>query len=485
MTLPTSFAEKLQEFDQSHLLNHWDKLNSQEQALLIKQLDSLDFERLKELIELAFQQSSESVSPGIRQIEPLEATSVWRLPTDEKSKKNWDEARELGNSLLDSGKVGAILVAGGQGSRLGFEHPKGMFPIGPITDRSLFQIFFEQLLALSNRHGVRIPYFIMTSEATHQETEQFLEQHAWFGYPSEDVFLFQQGAWPAVDDQQGKILLASPGQLAMSPDGHGGLLPALKKAGLLEEMSNRGIEYLYYHQVDNPCARLCDPVMLGLHAAQGAEISTKVVAKRNSAEKVGVLAQLDGQQGIIEYSDLPYEYAEKTDSDGKLLYWAGNIAIHTFSRSLLERLTEAETSLPVHIAHKKVAYCDVSAAIHEPDAVNAYKFEQFIFDAIPLASSALVIETSREDEFQPVKNAAGDDSPESTRKALQRRAKRWLSQAGYVLEDEIPLEISPLIALDPTDITPELISELQSQPADPKGIVLAPEVDESEADDRT
>ncbi len=449
MTALVELQQTLKASGQSHLLQFREQLPAQELTALLQQIESIDFRKMNLLIEQALQKQPGNQTETLK-IEPLK--KVRRLPVTPEDQLQWTEAEAVGNSLLNTGRVGAILVAGGQGSRLGFPHPKGMFPIGPVTDRTLFQIFFEQLLALSNRHGVRIPYFIMTSDATHAETEQFLQEHAWFGYPADDVFLFRQGTLPAVDDRNGQILLSAPGEIAMSPDGHGGLLLALQKAGLLDEMEQRGIDYLYYHQVDNPCARLCDPVMLGLHVQEQVEVSTKVVAKREAAEKVGILAQVNGKQGIIEYSDLPAELSTAVDAEGKLLYWAGNIAIHVFNRALLQRLSDAETGLPVHIAHKKVAFLNEQSQLQEPEAPNAFKFEHFIFDAIPMAKSALVIETSREEEFNPVKNAEGNDSPESSRQALLQRALRWFQQAGQTLPKTIRVEISPLIALEPDDL---------------------------------
>ncbi|HCS51346.1 UDPGP type 1 family protein [Rubinisphaera sp.] len=446
--MDSNLKNLLSQYDQSQVLNFWEQLSADQQRGLESQIQSIDFEELKGLINQAFHKSESSINPD--SISPLQNSIC--LPENEKDREKWAHARERGHKILDAGKVAAVLVAGGQGSRLGFDHPKGMFPIGPVTDRTLFQIFFEQLLALSNRHGVRIPYFIMTSDATHEETESFLQEHSWFGYPQEDVFLFKQGTMPAVDDKTGKILLKDPSTIAMSPDGHGGMLKAMQRANLFEEMQKRGIDYLFYHQVDNPCVSMCDPAMFGFHEEQGAEISTKVVAKREPGEKVGVLAEFDGKQSIIEYSDLLEEMAQDYDETGRLKYWAGNIAIHIMNRSLLEQLATGDSRLPVHVAHKKVPFVDDAGQQHSPDEPNAYKFERFIFDAIPRAKNPLVIETSREEEFNPVKNAEGNDSPASSQAALLARAHRWMRIARYNCDENAKIEISPLIALEPHDL---------------------------------
>ncbi len=343
-------------------------------------------------------------------------------------------------------------MAGGQGTRLGFDKPKGMFPIGPVSQATLFQILAEQVLARSRRAGKPIPYFVMTSDATHDETIAFFTEHNFFGLPRGDVFFFAQGNMPAVDATTGKLLLADKATLSTSPDGHGGMLAALAKAGLLDEMRRRGIDFLHYHQVDNPTAIVCDPVFLGFHAERQAEMSVKVVAKRLAGERMGVAVDVDGRTQIIEYSDLPPEVAAKTDERGELLLWAGSTAIHVFSRAFLDRVAHSETALPFHIAHKKVPCCDEHGAPVAPERENAYKFERFIFDALPAATRSLVLETDRAREFNPVKNASGDDSPATAREALLRLHRGWLREAGVEVDDQTPVEVSPLFALDADEI---------------------------------
>jgi UDP-N-acetylglucosamine/UDP-N-acetylgalactosamine diphosphorylase len=230
------------------------------------------------------------------------------------------------------------------------------------------------------------------------------------------------------------------------------MLAALAKAGLIDEMQGRGIEFLHYHQVDNPTAIVCDPVFLGFHTQRDCEMSVKVVAKRSAEERMGVAVDVDGKTQIIEYSDLPAEVARKTDAAGSLLLWAGSTAIHVFSRRFLERLVDRADALPFHVAHKKVPYCDAEGKVMSPAAENAFKFERFIFDALPLAERTLVLETDRAREFNPVKNATGDDSPDSARAALARLYHEWLRSAGAKVDDSIPVEISPLFALDAADV---------------------------------
>jgi UDP-N-acetylglucosamine/UDP-N-acetylgalactosamine diphosphorylase len=327
-----------------------------------------------------------------------------------------------------------------------------MFPAGPVSGAPLFQILAEQVLARSRRGGRPIPYFIMTSDATHEETVAFFDEHERFGLPREDVYFFQQGNMPAVDAATGKLLVASDQTLCTSPDGHGGMLAALAKAGLLDEMKHRGIEYLHYHQVDNPTAVVCDPVFLGFHAQLGCDMSVKAVAKISAEERMGVAVDIDGQTQIIEYSDLPADVARETDPAGVLLLWAGSTAIHVFSRAFLERALGREDALPFHIAHKKVPYCDEHGTLIEPAKENAYKFERFIFDLLPAAEKAFVLETDRPTEFNPIKNATGADSPDSTRTALLSLHRAWLRTAGAQVDDATPIEISPLFALDAEEV---------------------------------
>jgi UDP-N-acetylglucosamine/UDP-N-acetylgalactosamine diphosphorylase len=280
----------------------------------------------------------------------------------------------------------------------------------------------------------------------------FFERNRCFGLPPADVHFFQQGVMPAVDRPSGRLLLASKHELALNPDGHGGILAALARANLLEEMRRRGIDYLYYHQVDNPLAQVCDPAFLGYHVVRQCEVSTKVVAKLGPGERMGVVVEVDGRAQIIEYSDLPAEAAARRNADGELLHWAGSTAIHIFSRAFLERLSAEGVALPFHRAVKKVPFVDESGRRVEPATENAVKFEQFIFDVLPLAERSLVVEARREEEFCPLKNKTGDFSPDFVRSGMSRRAATWLRAAGLAVPDGLPVEISPLYALDAEEL---------------------------------
>jgi UDP-N-acetylglucosamine/UDP-N-acetylgalactosamine diphosphorylase len=352
-----------------------------------------------------------------------------------------------------------LVVAGGQGSRLGFEHPKGMFSVGPVSRKSLFQIHAEKVLALGRRYGKQPPFLVMTSPATDAETRQYFADNNYFGLPREEVFFFCQGTMPALDLGTGKLLMEAPGRLFLSPDGHGGTLTALAKSGLLKRLHQRDIRHLFYFQVDNPLVKVADPIFLGRHISQRSEASSKIVPKQGPKDRLGNLVLVDGRCTMIEYSDLPDSLANERDANGRLRLWAGSPAIHVFDVNFLVRVTEGAGLLPFHIARKKVPYLDDKGQVVQPAKENALKFERFIFDVLPLAERWLVMETSHREEFAPLKNAEGADSPKTVEAALTNLAADWLTRAGVEVpraangESAVALEVGPLFALDADEFT--------------------------------
>ena len=445
---PAPEAERLRLHRQEHVLRWWDELTPPLRSSLIAQIADLDIEQFAELANF----SGTEISPveTARRAEP--PAQLVRVPRNEHDLQAWSEARATGVELLQAGRVGVILVAGGEGTRLGFPHPKGQFPIGPVSGKPLFQLLAEQVVARSRQSGASIPYYVMTSPATHDQTVAFFEGRSFFGLDRDDVHFFRQGTMPAVDRQTGMLLLAGKHELALNPDGHGGVLSALERSHLLDQMRSRGVDYLYYHQVDNPLARVCDPAFLGFHVLRQSEISTKVVAKLSPVEKMGVAVDVDRRTQVIEYSDLPPDVAARRDAHGQLLLWAGNTAMHVFSRSFFERLRAGRIELPFHRAIKKVPFIDEAGRLVEPETENAIKFERFIFDALPLAERSLVVEARREDEFCPLKNKSGDFSPLHVRQSMSRLYAGWLRAAGASVPDDLPVEISPLYALDAEEL---------------------------------
>lgn len=454
-SVPASLSSQLTAAGQSHLIEYCERLSPPDAQRFTEELQSVDWDLVTRLVQQAFQTGvDESVVHLAQRATP--PSHMIRLPRTADEQARWRDARERGWNWLRAGKVGMVVVAGGQGTRLGSSDPKGMFPIGPLTGKSLFQWFCEGMRKRRSQTGQPIPYAVMTSAATHIQTAAFLKQHDYFGLPATDVQLFQQGHLPAVDSQTGQVLLSGPAQMALSPDGHGGMLAGLSKSRILSDWAARGIETIFYHQIDNPSTPLCDPAFIGFHLETGAEVSTKVVAKKNAAERMGVVVDVDGVSRIIEYSDLPAEIAAATEPDGSLRIWAGNTAMHLFQREFLERALLDTQALPFHVAKKAVPHLNTAGELVQPTAANAFKFERFIFDVLPWAETALVVEGDRAAEFNPVKNREGSDSPETSKAALMAQHRQWLRAAGATVVDNIPVEISPLVALEASDLQGQL-----------------------------
>jgi UDP-N-acetylglucosamine/UDP-N-acetylgalactosamine diphosphorylase len=457
MKVPADIVQQLRKTRQEHVLAFWDELSEAEQRELVDQLKGIHFEHLREL----FNQREWAVSlPAADRIHPA---PVIRFDDD------WRKARDAGEEALRRGEVAALVVAGGQGSRLGFDHAKGMFPISPVKDKSLFQIHVEKVLALGRRYGRPLPLLVMTSPATHGETESFFLQHGCFGLRREDVSLFCQGSLPALDLATGKLLLEKRGRIFTSPNGHGGVLNALVETGLLGRLRRQNIKSIFYFQVDNPLVKIADPVFLGHHLAAEAEVSSKVVRKEGPADKLGNVVLIDGSCCIIEYSDLPESLGRQTDENGQLRIWAGSPAIHIFDLDFLAQVAQGPSRLPFHVARKKVPYLVETGKRIEPERENALKFEMFIFDVLPMARRWTVVETSRSEEFVPLKNATGPDSPSVVRQAMSNQAAQWLEKAGVKVprsangDVAVPLEISPLFALDAAELAAKVDNSLEIQ----------------------
>jgi UDP-N-acetylglucosamine/UDP-N-acetylgalactosamine diphosphorylase len=455
LSVPEELQARLRQYEQEHVLTGWDRLTETERRELIEQLQGLDLEELRQL----YMRRDQAVTlPSPERLAPIPVVPLCQVDP---------QAVQLGQDLLRRGEIAVLLVAGGQGSRLGFEHAKGMFPTGPVSNRSLFQIHAEKILALRRRYGRVIPFLVMTSPATHAETEAYFKDHDFFGLPAHDVSFFCQGTMPALDLETGKLLLEKPGRLFASPNGHGGTLMALAQSGLLDRLRDMGIRQIFYFQVDNPLVKIADPFFLGRHVAADAEVSSKAVAKEGPTDKLGNLVLEDGRCSIIEYSDLPAQLGRETDDQGRLRMWAGSPAIHILAVDFLYRITGGETHLPFHMARKKVPFADETGRVVQPERENALKFEMFIFDVLPLAERWTVVETSRADEFVPLKNATGPDSSATVRQAISNLAASWLEKAGVRVprrpngDAAVALEISPLFALDAEELARKIDRSLK------------------------
>lgn len=451
---PTSredLATQLRPFGQEHLLRFWDELSDAGRVQLAAQIAAIDLEQIARLYREGA--GTHDWSALARRAEPAPATRLaGRTDTSNAGISTLPRlvSRELATNLLAAGEIGVLLVAGGQGSRLGFDHPKGLFPIGPISGATLLQIHFEKALAISRRYGAPVPIYMMTSPVTHDEQVEFLDRHQRFGLAADDVILFQQGTMPAVDAKSGRLLLAAKDSLFLSPDGHGGTVAALAASGAIKHMRRRGIKHLFYFQVDNPLTPVADPDFVGHHLITGSELTSVAIAKQAPEDRLGVFAIVDGRMQIIEYSDLPADVAEKRDADGSLIFWAGSIAVHMFSVAFLERMLALKDALPFHIARKKVPFVDDDGRLVEPAEPNALKFERFIFDLLPHARNPQVVEYAETDVFAPLKNAPGAsrDTPEYVQQFMIAQHRKWLEAAGTSVAEGALVEISPLWAHD-------------------------------------
>jgi UDP-N-acetylglucosamine/UDP-N-acetylgalactosamine diphosphorylase len=442
-----NLRSKLESIGQTNVLRFVDQLNEAGNKKLGGQLESLDLDNIARLADEYVRRKPEVKLP--KEIQPVQAFP--RVP-DAARRQLYQDAEKKGRELLSEGKAAAFLVAGGQGTRLGYDGPKGEYPVTPIKNKPLFQVFAEQLIANGREFGKSIPWYIMTSDVNDAATRDFFKKNNDFGLDPKDVFFFQQGMMPAFS-MDGQLLLGEKDSLALSPDGHGGSLRALHKSGALADMRKRGVEHLSYFQVDNPLVQVIDPLFLGLHALTGSEMSSKTIPKANALEKVGNFVIGDGKTQVIEYSDLPESLALQTNPDGTPKFNAASIGIHALTVPFIEHLNAGgQLKLPWHRAEKKVPYVDANGNLVKPDKPNAVKLEQFVFDAIPLAKDAMVYTTERGEEFSPVKNAEGVDSPATSKRDQIRRAARWLREAGVDVpekngEPAATLEISPLFAV--------------------------------------
>lgn len=430
---------------QGHVLRFWDRLDEGGRTQLLDQVAGLDFASIARMQGLLKECKAEAAKVS----EPVAPSVVEFTP------ESHAEAYAAGEAEIRAGKVAVLLVAGGQGSRLGYEGPKGAYSIGPVTGRSLFYFHARKIVALCRRYGVRIPFYIMTSDANDAATRAHFEDHNYFGLDRNDVTFFVQGMWPALD-AEGRIILDQPGHVFMSPDGHGGTLTALAKDGCLADMERRGINTVFYFQVDNPMVEIADPAFVGLHVMRAADISVKLCAKRDPKEGLGVVVERDGRFEMVEYTELTDEQANRRTPDGELYFKYGSVAIHVFSFAFMK--AEANKAMPLHVAHKKIPVCQDDGSVVKPEANNGYKFEKFIFDVLPDARAVVNLAFDRAEEFSPVKNASGNDSPATCKHDMQAKWLRWLKGAGVQMPvsaggaSVLPLEIDPAYALDVSDL---------------------------------
>ncbi len=450
----TSLIQVFQQAGQGQVFRYFDELDTTEQEQLLAQAATIDLAEIDSMLA----ESAQGVSAAGVSLDGLTPAPYIRLPENGGDAVQWQAAFEAGAAAITAGRVAAFTVAGGQGTRLGYDGPKGTYPVTPVSNKSLFQVFAEKIGRSSERFGVAIPWFILTSEINHAATIAAFKESDFFGLDPESVHFIVQGLMPAVD-YAGKILLAGKSKIAMAPDGHGGSLRALLRSGALEKMAALGIDCVSYFQVDNPIVQCIDPAFIGFHVLGQSDLSSKMVPKAYPLEKVGHFCTQDGVTLVVEYSDMPETMQKELNPDGTLRFNSGNVAIHIFDRDFIARLagSKSDLKLPFHRADKKIPYLDLNGKLVHPETANGVKFEMFVFDALPLAKNPVIIEAARENDFSPVKNAAGLDSPESCRDDQLRLYARWLKAAGENIETDatglpnIHFEISHSFAVDEAD----------------------------------
>ena len=446
-------VEKVFSHKQEHVFRWWNDLTINEQKTLLNQLRLTDFTLLQDFIE-KHTKGNKLISPEVTTLEPPD---IIPIPQNDSQKALSDEAGEIGENAIEAGTVAVVTVAGGLGTRLGANRPKGMLPISPIMGKSIFQLHAEKIQAMMKKYDTVIPWYIMTSLNNDEMTRNFFEENRYFGLSIDNVSFFTQGVLPVID-LQGKLLMDSKSSIVTSPNGHGGTLLALKERGILSNMNERGIKHIFYHQVDNILIKIADPVYLGYHISAGAKMSPKVVQKTDPEEKVGIVGIKDGHLDTIEYSELSDEKRHALNPDGTLKFGMGNPAIYLLDVDFVEKINKSLFALPYHKAIKKVSCVDENGCKIKPSENNAAKFEMFIFDALKHAEKSIIMEVVREDEFSPVKNAEGNSSPDTARHSMINMFGRWLQEAGVEIpKDEAEnvkgtIEISPLYALDTEEL---------------------------------
>jgi UDP-N-acetylglucosamine/UDP-N-acetylgalactosamine diphosphorylase len=447
----------LKRHNQEHLLAFWQELNTAQKQHLLAQIEELDFTEIDSWVaNIVKKPTSSKIGTDL-----VPVISYGPKPANAEQKHKYEKAIQLGKQLIRKSKVAAFVVAGGQGTRLGFDGPKGNFPVSPVKNKTLFQIFAETIAAVSKKYQATCPWYIMTSLLNHDQTVEIFRKNRYYGLDEKNVFIFKQGTLPNFS-LDGKILMADKANIACSPDGHGGSLKALYQSGALSDMKKRGIEFISYWQVDNPLVKLFDPLFIGLHALDDAEMSSKALIKTGPKEKIGNFCLINNKVTVIEYSDFPDELAEKRNADGTLVFQLGSIAIHIINTSFVEKLNIKGFSLPLHRAEKKIPHINPDGNLIEPTKPNGVKLETFVFDAVPLASKSIILQTVRSEEFAPTKNATGVDSAEVTRRMMTECAANWLESVGVNIPKkpdgtlDCLLEIAPSFALEKDDVKAKL-----------------------------
>ncbi len=400
----------LKKYNQEHLLNFYDNMEESKQNKLLEQIENIDFELIKSL----YDKSKDGIKNEDSEIEPIDFMDKYKLNEDYKYYE------QIGEKAIRAGKLAVVTMAGGQGTRLGHNGPKGTYDIGLDSHKSLFELLFDYIKEQNIKYNVQIPWFIMTSKENNEATVKFFKDNKYFGY-EKNIFFFIQGQLPMIDTE-GKILIGEDYLIKEAADGHGGVYESLVKSGMVEKMKQLGVEWVFIGGVDNCLVKMVDPVLMGIAIDKGVTAAGKSVVKANPHEKVGAFCKKNGKPSVVEYSEITDEMAEATDENGELLYGESHILCNLFNISAIERM--GSEPLPYHSAFKKATYIDKDGNKVVPTSPNAYKFEAFLFDAFGEVDDMAILRVKREEEFAPVKNATGVDSPETARELYNNFHKK-------------------------------------------------------------
>ncbi|CAB0019700.1 unnamed protein product [Nesidiocoris tenuis] len=445
--------ERLESYNQGHLLQFWDQLSEDDRDELLQELRDINLKEVIGYFESAtgmMKDDNEKLDDRLKPIPNNLYGAVTRT-----SPELLASYEEEGLRQIASGKVGVLLMAGGQGTRLGSPDPKGMYSIGSLSGKTLYQIQAERILKLSSIAAKKfnkpcsITWFIMTSEHTMAPTVEFFEKHSYFGLNKNDVVFFEQGVLPCFS-LDGKILMSRPHKIAVAPDGNGGLYRALRSKKIIDIAEERGVEYFHAHSVDNILVKVADPIFIGYCVQKNADCGAKVVEKAFPAEALGVVCNVDGVYQVVEYSEITSKTAEMRNNDGRLTFSAGNICNHFFTTQFLKQVgLTHEKSMKLHVAKKKIPYVDEDGKHIIPEKANGIKIEKFVFDVFQFCKHLVVWEVRREDEFSALKNSDAEDkdNPTTARNALYALHRRYVEEAGGKFDgDKAEVEISPLLS---------------------------------------
>ena len=400
----------LKKYNQEHLLRGYDKLDEKHKKELLNQIANIDFE----LISMLYDNTKKESLKNHDEIKPMEYLDKYKL------NEKYKFYEEIGKKTIKEEKLAAVTMAGGQGTRLGHDGPKGTYDLGLDSHKSLFELLADGLKLEEKKYNVTIPWFIMTSRENNKQTLEFFEKNKYFGFKKDvNIFFFMQGELPMVDTE-GKILIGEDGLIKQAADGHGGIYESLVKSEMTDKMKHLGIEWVFIAGVDNCLVKMVDPVLIGTAIDKKVTVACKSIVKSNPHEKVGVFCRRNGKPSVIEYSEISNEMAEAIDEKGELLYGESHILCNLFNLEAVERM--GKTPLPYHSAFKKTKYIDKDGKLVIPDSPNAYKFEAFLFDAFSEVDDMAILRVKREEEFAPVKNSddIGVDCPKTARELYEK-----------------------------------------------------------------